>query len=132
MSDQPKPTGTPCHVTGPSSRVCEHGTKSCEVRHTKPTGDEWTVETIRGWSHHTICDQHNSALAAEAVRSIESMTRVQQQVNDQAKEMQTLVDALKDALSDIETSNDPLSTCSKIRTALAKVGTYPLPGGETK
>ena len=35
-------TGTPCHVIGPSSRICEHGTKSCEVRHTKHTGG-WTV-----------------------------------------------------------------------------------------
>ncbi len=41
MSDQPKPAGE-CIITGPSSRVCERGTKSCEVRH-QPTG-EWTLE----------------------------------------------------------------------------------------
>ncbi len=70
MSNQPKPTGKPCHVTGPSSRVCEHGTKSCEVRHTQPT-NEWTVSTIDEWIslnpttwRSVIVFEHNASLDA--------------------------------------------------------------------
>jgi hypothetical protein len=31
----------------------------------EPATGKWTVETIRGWSHHSICEAHNAALAAE-------------------------------------------------------------------
>lgn len=101
---------------------------------------EWTPEYVEKLCYSTIADAHNAALAAvkdsstvwhikeskdEEIRRLEQEQAMMFDAYDKAKkwrdEVKALVEALEQALSDIETSNAPISTCSKIRTVLAKV-----------
>lgn len=68
-------TGDSCAVVPVSSRMCEHGTKSCIIRHSKPTTGEWTpkrVEELLGFNAvigcERIADAHNASLASERER----------------------------------------------------------------
>ncbi len=115
MSNQPKPTGevmvAGCEITGGSSRVCEHGQKSCEIRHAKPTG-EWTARTVIDMiakdsnAEWNVADAHNAALSAQgrkvdpvAVQLLQHNDKENQQLRQQLaaerEEVQTLVDALQ-------------------------------------
>ncbi len=95
----------------------------------KPTV-EWTVERLKRYTANisdTTCqglaDDINAALVTEAVKSIESMTRVQQQVNDQANEIQQLKEQLATAQMALGRAVDATGI---------SFDPNPLPGGRTK
>ncbi len=81
---------------------------------------EWREGFASGTDLHSesriAVDQAELRMLREKVGDLET------QLAAEREKGLTLVEALKQALSDVETSNDPISTCSKIRTALAKVG----------
>ncbi len=128
MSYQPKPTG---------EWTVEHRllaklsySQACEIAdtHNAALAAEHVVyerleKSILDLSHPNfkmLTDQLTSE--REKVTLATQMVQIEsKRANEAEQKVQTLVDALTEALSDIETSNDQLSTCSKIRTALAKV-----------
>ncbi len=124
---QPKPTGevmvAGCEITGGSSRVCEHGQKSCEIRHAKPTG-EWTglilSRLIKEKGYKGAADSHNAALADEERRandSIKENVRLMNQLaaeREKVKRRDLLVRTWQDNYADI--------VKQQIKDELAKVG----------